>query len=148
MASQWPVVHARLVALLPSLPGWSGVKVFDGPSVSGGAPTSFVTVGFAELEESAGTFSTERAGNGFQVIETGSVRCELVSYSGATGLAPVRAKAFALLDALEQEIRRDQTLGVLPPASTTSLVVDVLPAQSTAGAAQRLAFSVEYLTTT
>lgn len=148
MASQWPVVHGRLVALLPTLPGWSGVPVYDGPPVTGDAPMRYVTVGFVNDEVSAGSFAHERAGNGFQVQETGNVRCELVTAIGTADLPEMRAAAFALLDALEVAIRADQTLGVLPAASTTSLEVDVIPTQSTSGAVQRLVFSVNYFTVT
>lgn len=148
MATQWPRVHARLVALLPTLPGWGGVQVFDGQPVTGDTPLDFATVGHVSDEPSAGTFSHERAGNGFQVEETGAVRCELVSWVGNTDLPSVRVRAFALIDALEVAIRTDQTLGILPPASTSSLEVDVQPIQSTSGAQQRLAFSVRYFVRT
>lgn len=148
MGTQWPVVHARLVALLPSLTGWSGVPVYDGPPVTGDAPTDYCTVGFALNEDSAGNFEHERSGNGFQVQESGGVRCELVVTTGDTDLPTVRARAFTLMDAVEETIRADQTLGVLSPASTTALTVDVVPAQSTSGAQQRLVFTVGYFTVT
>jgi hypothetical protein len=148
VATQWPVVHARLVALLPTLAGWESVRVFDGPPVTGETPDAYVTVGYALGEDTAGTFSHERAGNGFQVEETGEVRCELVAVTGATDLASVRTRAFALIDAFEETIRADQRLGVLTAGSTSSLVVDVLPAQTTAGAQQRLPFSLNYFVRT
>lgn len=144
--SSWRTVHARLVELLPTLPGWSGVPVFDGPPVTGEVPQAYCTVGFAFEEDSAGSFEHERAGNGFQLEETGGVRCELVATVGETDLARVRALAFDLLDEVEKTIRADQTLGVLPPASTTNLAVDVVPAQTTTGAQQRLPFTVGYFT--
>lgn len=146
MATQWPVLAARLVEVLPTLPGWEQVAVFDGQPVTGDVPTSYCTVGYAGLEESAGSYETARAGNGFQIEESGSVRCELVVSAGDTDLTAVRTEAFALVDAIEAAIREDQRFGVLPPASTTDLVVDVVPFQSTAGAVQRLPFSVTYFT--
>lgn len=149
MATQWPVVHARLVDLLSNLGSpWSGVSVFDGPPVTARVPDAFCTVGFVSDEEAGGAFTHDRAGNGFQLEETGHVRCELVTQSGPTNLATVRARAFELIDALEAEIRRDQTLGVLPQGSTTNLAVDVLPVQTTNGAMQRLTFSLNYFTRT
>jgi hypothetical protein len=147
MATQWPVVHARLVALLPTLAGWPQF-VYDGPPVTGDVPTSYATVGYVLNEVSAGSFSQTRSGDGFRVEETGGIRCELVTSTGDTDLATVRAQAFALMDVLEQAIRADQTLGVMAPASTAALTVDVVPSQSTAGAVQRLPFTLDYFTVT
>lgn len=145
MATQWPVVYARLLTLLPALPGWAEVDVRDGPGVDAQV-LDYCTVGHAYEERSAGTFSHERHGNGFQVEETGSIRCELVTSSGDTDPQAVRVSAFALIDELEEAIRADQTLGVLSKGSTTALVVDVAPRQSRAGASQRLPFTVNYFT--
>jgi hypothetical protein len=147
MATQWPVVHARLVALLPTLAGWPQF-VYDGPPVTGDAPFAYATVGYALNRDGAGSFSQTRAGNGFQVEESGSVQCELVTLTGDADLASMRVQGFALIDVLDASLRADQTLGVLAPASTCSLSVDVIPEQSTAGAVQRLAFSIDYFTVT
>lgn len=149
MATQWLTVHDRLLTLLPTLQGWGGVTVFSGRAVTGDAPTAYVTVGYAQLEDSGGEFSHEPHSAGWGTNEAGSVRCELVCESGdPADIATLRTRAFDLIDALEVEIRRDQTLGVLRPGSTTRLVVDVVPVQDSTGAQQRLAFSVEYLTVT
>lgn len=148
MATQWPLIHARLVELLPTLAGWEDVPAFDGPPITGDTPRDYVTVGYVIAEDSAGTFSHIRSGGGYQVEETGGIRCELVSTVGETDLATVRARAFALLDALEQEIRRDQTLGVLSTEGTSALDVDVVPVQTTSGAQQRLVFTIQYFTRT
>lgn len=149
MATQWPIVHARLTQILPTLTGWDGVEVFDGPAVTGDAPTSYVTVGYAQDEDSAGSFTKERAPliDGLDE-ETGAVRCELVVWSGDADLGPVRAHAFDLIDALDAVVSADQTLGVLMPSSTARVVVDVLPVQNQSGVVQRLPFSVEYLART
>jgi hypothetical protein len=148
VATLWPTVHDRLVTLLPTLPGWYGVDVFDGPTVTGDAPTDYASVGYVQLEGSAGSYEFERHSDGWGTTELGAVRCEVVTAAGDTDIVGARARAFALIDALEASIRADQTLGVLPTASTCRLVVDVLPAQTTAGAVQRLAFTVEYTATT
>lgn len=146
MASQWPRLHAALVATLPTLPGWSVVEVFDGPPVTGNVPTSYCTVGHAQLEDSAGSYETTLAGNGFQLEESGLVRCELVVFDGGTDVTALRVRAFGLLDALDAAIRANRTFGVLSPEATTDLAVDVVPVQSQAGAVQRLPFSVLYFT--
>lgn len=146
MASQWPVVHARLLALLRA--SWPDVEVYDGPVVTGDVPNWFCTVGGAENEDSAGNFTQTKAGSGWQTEETGGVRCELVAFDGGVNLSVVRVEAFALLDVLEQAIRDDQTLGVLPKGSTTELTVDVVPRQNKAGSQQRLPFTVNYFVRT
>lgn len=125
------------------------MTTFAGRAVTGDAPTDYVTVGYAQLEDSGGDFSHEPHSGGWGTNETGSVRCELVCQSGdPSDMTRLRNKAFGLIDELEAEIRRDQTLGVLRQGSTSRLVVDVIPVQDSTGAQQRLAFSLEYLTVT
>lgn len=148
MAAQWPVLYARLLELLPSLPSWGDVPVFDGPPVTGATPEAWATVGFAQLEDSAGTYLTDRSSIDGLIDETGSIRCELVARTGVVDIASVRARVFALLDELGAAMRADQTLGVLSPGSTTRLEVDVIPIQDSTGAVQRVAFNVSYLTST
>lgn len=143
MATQWPIVHARLVQLLPTLSGWP-TAVYDGPPVTGDNPPIYATVGYQFEQDEAGSFRHERAGNGFQVEETGDVRGELVCRTGDATTETVRAQAFALIDALEASLRADQTLGVLPPASTTNLSVTVAPDANQSGAVVRLRFAIDY----
>lgn len=148
MAAQWPLVHARLVALLPTLSGWPS-EVYDGPPVTGDNPARYATVGYVFGEDGGGSFTTDTAGNGFQIVESGSVRGEIVATTGAADLVTVRAQAFAMADALEASIRADRTLGgVLSAQGTAVLRVDVLPTQTTQGATQRLPFTVDYTTVT
>ena len=148
MAAQWPRVQAALASLLPGLPGWPS-QVYDGPPVTGEAPLAYATVGYAFPEDSGGSYETETAGNGFQVVERGFIRCEVVAATGDADLPAVRARAFALMDSLDQSIRDDRTLGgVLSPDSTCTLSVDVVPVQSDRGAVQRIPFSLNYQTRT
>lgn len=144
MSAAWPVVLNRLLVLLPTLPGWSDVEVFDGQPVTGDAPTSFVTVGFVEGEDYGGNYDRVR-GAADLLEENGAIRSEIVCWSGDVDLPTVRAKAFALADAWEATVAADQTLGVLPPSSTSSLAVDVAPKQ-TAGSQQRLVVTLTYFT--
>ena len=147
MAAAWPRVVNRLVAWLPTLPGWADVAVYDGPPVTGDTPGSFVTVGYVPGEDFGGSYEQTRNGeNSWQgaLEEAGSVRCELVCWTGDVGLAAQRAAAFALIDAWEAALSADERLGVLPPSSTSSLSVDVQPVQNSAGAAQRLTVTLSY----
>lgn len=143
MSAAWPVLVDRLVALLPGLPGWSGVQVFDGPPVTGDAPPSYVTVGFVVGEDIGGSYEQVR-GVGNLLEESGQIRSEVVCTTGEVDLPAMRARAFALVDAWEAEIARDQTLGVLAPSSTSSLAVDVQPLQTDRGTTQRLTATLVY----
>lgn len=146
MGTQWPVVMARLVALLPTLPGWSDdpVAVFDGAPIGDVSAGSLCTVGYVDGDD-AGQYSESLApvGNVF-TFETGEVRCRLLVATGDATLSAVRAKAFALVDALRASMRADPLLGVLPAGSTTSMTVGVGSVQNEQGAGQRLDFTVSY----
>lgn len=143
MAAAWPKLTERLIALLPTLPGWSAVTVYDGPPVTSDAPIDYITVGWVPGEDFAGSYEQAR-GVGNLLEENGSIRSELVCVDGGGDLNAVRDRAFALVDAWEQSLADDQTLGVLLPSSTASLSVDVEPAQTTAGAVQRLTVTLVY----
>jgi hypothetical protein len=148
MSAAWPKVADRLVAHLPTLPGWEQVAVYDGPPVTGDAPTAFVTVGFVASEDFAGSYEQTRNGDGGwqgALEESGTVRSELICVTGDTDLPGERADAFALVDAWEAWVSSDETLGVLGRSSIASLSVDVQPAQTTGGAVQRLTVTLSYL---
>lgn len=143
--SAWAGVVERLLVLLPTLPGWAQVVVYDGPPVTGDAPPDYCTVGFVVGEDFAGGFELADTPGGL-VEETGTVRSEIVSVTGDVDLPGVRARAFVLADAWQAEVRRDPTLGgVLAGGGSSSLSVDVQPVQTTSGAAQRLSVTLSYL---
>lgn len=144
MSAAWPLLVNRLQQVLPGLTGWGDVVVFDGPPVTQDAPANYLTIGFVLGEDAAGEIERITHGLAGMLEEVGSIRCELVCATGETDLAAVRAKAFALVDSWQAEVSRDQSLGVLGPSSTTSLSVEVLPAQTDAGAAQRLVVTLNY----
>lgn len=147
MTAAWPLVVERLVDWLPSLPGWSGVPVYDGPPVTADVPLTYVTVGFVVGEDFGGSYEQTRNGeNSYQgaLEELGTVRCEVVATTGDVDLASMRSRVFALVDSWDAAIAADETLGVLPPSSTSSLAVDVAPIQSTGGTTQRLTVTVSY----
>ena len=147
MATQWPLIVARLLALLPTLPGWSGVTVIDGPLVSADVPTDYVTVGYV-ADDQAGTYNTTQDPNGFQYIEVGTIRSQLNCSTGDSDLVGMRARAFALIDSLDAAIRADRRLGVLSPAGTSELEVEVLSMQNANGTASSLVFTLLYQTVT
>lgn len=149
MSAAWPLVKNRLVALLPTLTEWSGVQVYSGPPVTADVPTEYITVGYVVGEDFAGTYEQTRNGEGGwqgALEESGTVRSELVCATGEVDLPTVEARAFELVDAWEAEVSRDETLGVLNSSTSSSLAVDVLPAQTGAGAIQRLVVTLTYFT--
>lgn len=143
MKAHWPAVAQRLVTLLPTLPGYTNVAVYDGPPVTEDAPLQYVTVGWVDGEV-AGTYSQDRSGDGVLVEESGQVHSTFVAQSGDTDLPSVRSSAFALVDALADSIAADQTLGVLPYGSTSSVTASVVPVQNSAGAAVSLIVTLTY----
>lgn len=140
----WPTVVSRLLQALPELDGWAQVKVFDGPPVTRSDPAAYCTVGYVLNEDFGGSYERNR-GEGNLPTETGSVRCELVCKTGKTDVASVRARAFAYVDAMQAWVDTDPRLGALSPGSTADLSVDVEPVQNDAGAAVRVALSVNYI---
>jgi hypothetical protein len=148
VSAAWPLVKRRLVELLPTLDGWDGVEVYDGPPVTSDAPTDYVTVGYVLDEDFGGSYEQTRNGDGGwsgALDETGTLRSEIVCTSGDPDIADVEARAFALVDTWEAEVSRDETLGVLGASSTSSLAVDVQPINQTSGAVQRLTVTLTYL---
>jgi len=125
MTTQWPVLRAGLVTLLPTLPGWSGVAVYDGQPLAGDQTTSYAAVGYVDGDPTAGSFTQTPDGSGFFDTESGEVRSELFVGTGDDDLPGVITTAFGLVDALKDYLRQDRTAGVLPKGSTTSLAADV-----------------------
>jgi hypothetical protein len=60
----------------------------------------------------------------------------------------MRSQAFALMDALDAEIKRDRRLGVLSQEGTSDMAVDVLADQTGDGTAVSLVFTLTYYTVT
>lgn len=149
MATQWPRVANRLLALLPTLPNWADVDVQAGAMFDTKAVT-YATVGHATDGNTTtqGSYTKALALNGYQYEERGSVACQLVSFDDGPDLTDIRGTIFAMLDDLEDAIRADRTLAVLSPEGTTDLRVDVSSSQAIPGASMDVAFSVDYFTVT
>jgi hypothetical protein len=137
-----PLVIDATIALLPTLPGWSGVVVLDGPQVTAAAPREYVTVGFVDGEDFGGTFEPI-AGLGDLLEETGSVRSEIVCWTGDVNFPAMRARAFALFNAWNAAVQADVTLGGV--VATSSLSGEVVPVQNDKGSAVRLVATLAYI---
>lgn len=144
MTVYWPVVQARLVALLPTLPGYTGVVVAQGRPMQDADADRIVSVGYSTRSDGAGSYSHVDGQPDGMRGEQGSVVCEFATRNGDSDPDDAADDAFALVEALDASIRGDQTLGVLPKSSTSNLSVDVAAAQDTAGAVVRLVVSVNY----
>lgn len=141
MAVAWPTVKDRLVALLPALLD-PGVLVLDGQQVTGEAPSRMVYVGWQPSTDdlSAGSYEQSTPPDGWSAAESGTVLLEFRAATGDTEMP----SAFDDVEALQSAVQADPSLGVLAGAPTISLSVDVVPAQSGAGAVQVLLVSLSY----
>lgn len=141
MNAALPQVLNRLVVLLPTLPGWTQVEVYDGPTTTRDAPADFVTVGFVDGEDFGATMEpVESLGDLWE--ETGTVRSEIVSQTGDDDIAGRRTRAFELFNAWQASVHADQTLGGI--TSSANLTADLQPVQNTGGSAVRLAVTLTY----
>ena len=151
--SYWPVVQQRLVALLPTLTGYADVVIYDGPPLSEAGAKKWVSVGWSSLGPLGGARGNGAGDSGSyeDVDETvdalwaerGNVACEFVVWSGdETALPAHRTACFDLVYQLQRKIRADQSLGI--GLTTSNLSAEVVSAQDSSGAAQRLVVSVNY----
>jgi hypothetical protein len=148
MATQWPLVKAWLVGVIPTL-GISDLTVQTGPPVSGSAAQKYVTVGYV-ADDSGGTYQRMESYDGTSWDETGDVRSQIVSQAGSLSQqADVEASAFAVADALDARIRSDHTLGGLLSANgTVDTTVEVHSITNGNGIATALVYVLRYTTTT
>lgn len=141
----WPKVVQALLVMLPTLPGWAGVTVRDGPFLAPPTDGEFCTVGAVDDESSAGNFQQDISDLDGAVDEAGTVRCDVAVSTGGDDLPAMRARAFALTDAVDLAVRADPTLGgVLGADGVVTVSGDVLPIQNASGTAVRLVLSVNY----
>ena len=122
MTLYWPVLQARLVALAPTFA--SGYTPFDGfpAGVEEKGAQKTLSIG-ASKDDGPGEFQVDQDPVDTFLEESGSVVLEVINWSGDRNVTAKRADAFAVVAALEELLRADPRLGVLPPASTTSLSV-------------------------
>lgn len=144
--STWPQVKDRLHALALTLPAFAApVQVYNGQPVTQDAPLTFATFGYALDVDDVGGFEQTREGNGYFILETGSVVSEIVAWSGDPAEQGATAtSAFALFDALQAAILADQTLGILAADATCTLSGAVRQLQTTAAAQTRLLVTASY----
>jgi hypothetical protein len=145
--SRVPDVIDALVALFAAAPGLAGVKVLDGPVVTGSPLKDVVFVGYdGDPDEDGGLaveFSQEWASIGQRARdETFTVTCAVLAWRGSTAVRPVRVRAFALLAAVEDALRAAPDLGQPPPTIVAFASGSVHQAQRSEGMQCRIPFQV------
>ena len=147
-APRWTDVYAGLLALLPTLPEFAGVEIYDGQPVTQDLPMRWVTVGY-ENNDAAGQFQQVRDPSGFATQEAGEVLLHVACNTGDTDPTITRTQAFTLVGALQTAITDDPSLmGHLPPASVLTLSSQVMSVQNSQGSASSLLVTVHYQTLT
>ena len=116
---RWPDVYTALLALLPALPGFAAVQVYDGEFVGNDNPIDYVTVGF-QSDDGAGSFIQQPDPSCFATTEVGDIKCLMSSNSGDTDPAADRARVFAMFTALQTEVTKTRRCAGHSPTATTS----------------------------
>jgi hypothetical protein len=143
-ATRWPLVVGYLLTTLPTLPGWSDVSIFDTDPVTGEVPMTYAVVARTSEDTTSGNYVRLIEPSGL-INESGTVRLHVVTRTGSVDPGQVRADGFALVDALEDAIAADQTLGgALGVPGVATLTVDVQSVANASGVAQSLIVSVNY----
>lgn len=141
-----PGVITALVALFDAT---VDVPVYDGPTVTGDRPTSYVMVGDPEDESGSLTLELSSLGPGTWQDESGEVVCSAAVGSGDTDVASARATAFALFEQLRDAVNADRTIGgalALNPLGQVGRA-SLVQQQTTEGVVVVVTFAVPYRTT-
>lgn len=144
--SRVPAVIDALVALFRAAPALAGVKVVDGPSVTGSPLPEAVYVGYdgdPDNDGQAVDFAQEWASIGQRAKnETFTVTCAVGVWRGSTGVRPARTRAFEVLAAVEGALRADPSLGLPPPSTVAFASGSMAQVQGTSGMGVRIAFQI------
>lgn len=143
--SRVPDAIDALVALFGAAPALDGVKVVDGPLVTGDPLREAICVAYdgAEGGGEAVDIQQEWASIGQKARnETFTITCAVVVWGGATKVRPARERAFALLAAVEDALRADPSLGLPPPTVVAFAAGSLFHEQSESGMQARISFQV------
>ncbi|BBB01072.1 hypothetical protein RVR_8315 [Actinacidiphila reveromycinica] len=142
-----PVVLDALAAefksALSTAGGFDGVVVFDGPTVTEGAPTEAVTVGYHDDEVTSVDGEDTREGLSTQRSrERYTVNCAAAVLTGSGDIRAARARAYDILNVLGSALAVNPTLGQsamsVQPGSMT-----LTQTQDTDGAVAVVMFGVD-----
>lgn len=137
-----------ITALVSVLDTALDVPVYDGPTVTGDRPTSYVMVGSAEDESATLTFEVSSMGPGTWQDEAGEVACTIAATGGDADVTTARATALALLEQVRDAIKADRTLAGALPLNGLGLVgrASLTQLQTTEGVMAVVTFTVPYST--
>ncbi|TMR11749.1 hypothetical protein ETD86_34845 [Nonomuraea turkmeniaca] len=136
------------MALFQAAPALNGVKVVDGPLVTGNPLHEVIFVGYdgsrqGEGDGEAVDLRQEWASIGQKAKdETFTVTCAVVVWSGSTKVRPIRERAFALLAAVEDALRADPSLGLPPPTIVAFVSGSLFQEQPDTGMQARIPFRI------
>lgn len=147
MATQLDAVCLALTAMWQAAPALDGVNVVDGPQANSEDLNEWLFIGYDadtqdENNDGANADQTWMAMNRVK-REEGEVICAAVVRSGDVDIPAVRARAFAIVSAAEDELRPNHQLGGLV---MQSMVAEqrFIPIVTLAGAKARVVFTVTY----
>lgn len=147
MSTQADVVILALTAAFQAAGSLAGVRVVDGPQVTGDASQEWLFVGFdggdptehneaALIEQDMMTFARGKK-------ESAEIKCASVVVSGNPDIVVLRQRALAIFSAAESVIRADMTLGSLVMHAFVANF-NYIPSQTDKGAKVRVVFTVKY----
>ena len=144
--SRAPDVIDALVALFAAAPALTGVKVIDGPPVTGDPLHEAVYIGYdgdPDGDGQAVDFAQEWGAIGQKSKnETFTVTCAVVVWKGGTLVRPIRARAFELLATVEDLLRGDPSLGMPPPTVVALAAGSCVQSQRASGLEVRIPFQI------
>jgi hypothetical protein len=142
-----PLILAAHAATLPTLPGWDGVRVYEGAVMRRDDLQEWVSVGFVADQDSP-TISLEPVPNAQgENREAGEVVCQLLT--ARRDVPTARARVFELLAPWAAWLVADRTLGgVLLAGSELHLRASVALATTRNGATGDALVTITYSATT
>ena len=146
--SVWPQIVEHLLVVLPTLPEWAGVTIYDTDPISGAVDLRYAVVARTSSDTTSGSFVRNTAPS-MLISENGTVRFHIVAQSGSGDASITRDAGFALADAFIDYVDTHQNLdGVLGALGTASVTVDVVSVANSSGVAQSLIVSINYTSLT
>ena len=114
--SALPGAITALLTIFGAASGLDGVKVIDGPPTDDIATEDFLAVGWtgADDQPAADTVQDFAAAGARTRDEDFTIACVIDAWSGDDSFSVVRARVFAILGIVEQELRAS---GPNPPSS-------------------------------